>query len=269
MPELPEVETIRRALDRELAGRTLRSLAIYEPRLLQNASEQEFKRALVGRRLERVGRRAKFLLFDFGRYTAILHLRMTGWLTLQPIGCPRFIFEFNSDKTLYFQDTRRFATLHLARSDRVHKLPPLARLGIEPFRKDYTLKNFLKLLQTDQEIKRLLLAQNRIAGVGNIYACEALFASKIHPQRPAKSLSQSEAKKLFAQIKKILERAIAEQGTTVSTYRQLGGASGNFQNLLLVYDREGEPCAQCKTPIVRIAQGGRGTYFCPTCQQRV
>lgn len=269
MPELPEVETIRRALDRELAGRTLRALAIYEPRLLQNASEQECKRALVGRRLERVGRRAKFLLFDFGQHTTVLHLRMTGWPTLQPVEYPRFVFEFDSNKTLYFQDTRRFAMLHLARSDRVHKLPPLARLGIEPFQKNYTLKNFLKLLQTDQEIKRLLLAQHKIAGVGNIYACEALFASKIHPQRPAKSLSPSEAQQLFAQIKKILARAIAEQGTTVSTYRQPGGASGNFQNLLLVYGRESTPCAQCRTPIVRLKQGGRGTYFCPQCQRRV
>ncbi len=269
MPELPEVETIRRALDRELAGLTLRSLAISEPRLLQNASERELKSALIGRRLERVGRRAKFLLFDFGSYTAVLHLRMTGWPTLQPIARPRFVFAFDSDKTLYFQDTRRFATLHLARSDRVHRLPPLACLGIEPFQKNYTLKNFLKLLQSYREIKSLLLDQTKIAGVGNIYACEALFASKIHPQRPAQSLSPSEAKSLFAQIKKILARAIAEQGTTVSTYRQLDGASGNFQNLLLVYDREGEPCAQCQTPIARIVQGGRGTYFCPRCQQRI
>ncbi|MCI2429512.1 bifunctional DNA-formamidopyrimidine glycosylase/DNA-(apurinic or apyrimidinic site) lyase [Candidatus Acetothermia bacterium] len=269
MPELPEVETLRRALDRELAGRTLQSVTIYEPRLLRNASAKEFKRALVGHALRSVDRRAKFLLFDFGRHTAVLHLRMTGWPTLNSVKTPRFVFQFDQEKTLYFSDRRRLATLHLLPSADTHKLPPLSELGLEPFQPSYTLENFLTLLQTDQEIKRLLLDQRKIAGVGNIYACEALFAGKIHPQRSAKSLSQSEAKKLFVQIKKISARAIAEQGTSVSTYRLLTGESGNFQNFLLVYDREGEPCVQCKTAIERITQGGRGTYFCPKCQQRV
>lgn len=267
MPELPEVETIRRALERELLGLELQALAIYEPRLLQNASPKALQRALVSRRLERMARRAKLLLFDFGRYTAVLHLRMTGWLTLKPVEKPRFVFEFSEQKKLYFRDTRRFATLHLAQSARILELPCLAALGIEPFQPNYTFKNFAQLLQADQEIKRLLLEQRKIAGVGNIYASEALFAAKIHPQRPASSLSKTEARRLFAQIEEILARAIAEQGTTVRTYRQLGGASGNFQNLLLVYDREGEPCVKCKTPIGRIDQGGRGTYFCTRCQQ--
>lgn len=266
MPELPEVETLRRALDRELAGRTLQTVTIYEPRLLQNTSEREFKRALIGQRLRCVNRRAKFLLFDFGHHTAVLHLRMTGWPTLTPVPTPRFVFEFDQKKTLYFSDTRRLATLHLVPTARAHTLPPLHSLGLEPFQSDYTFENFLALLQTDQEIKRLLLDQRKIAGLGNIYACEALFASKIHPQRAAKSLSRAEARRLFAQIKKILARAIAEQGTTVKTYRQLEGDSGNFQNFLSVYDRAGEPCVRCQTPIQRLTQGGRGTYFCPRCQ---
>jgi formamidopyrimidine-DNA glycosylase len=266
MPELPEVETIRRALERELVGRRLTALSVHEPRLLQKASERELKRALLGHRLKMVGRRAKFLLFDFGRHTAVLHLRMTGWPTLNPIEQPRFVFQFTHHKKLYFQDTRRFATLSLVESASLDELPPLAQLGIEPFGKDYTLKNFFRLLQTDQEIKRLLLDQRKIAGLGNIYACEALFAGKIHPQRSANSLSRVEAQRLFTRIQKILARAIAEQGTSVSTYRLLTGESGNFQNLLRVYDREGEPCYRCRTPIVRTEQGGRGTYFCPKCQ---
>ncbi|MCS6937241.1 MAG: bifunctional DNA-formamidopyrimidine glycosylase/DNA-(apurinic or apyrimidinic site) lyase [Candidatus Bipolaricaulota bacterium] len=269
MPELPEVETLRRALERELIGRRLQSLDIYEPRLLQNASEEELQRALVGQTLQSVGRRAKFLLFDFGPHTAVLHLRMTGWPTLTPVQTPRFVFRFDQKKTLYFSDPRRLATLHLVPTAHAHTLPPLNGLGIEPFQPTYTLKNFLALLQTDQEIKRLLLDQRKIAGIGNIYACEALFASRIHPQRPAKSLSRAEARRLFAQIEKILARAIAEQGTTVKTYRRLAGESGNFQNFLAVYDRAGEPCVRCQTPIERLTQGGRGTYFCPTCQHRV
>ncbi len=267
MPELPEVETLCRALAQELKGHTLIALKIHEPRLLQNASEREFQRALVGCRLRTIKRRAKFLLFDFGEYTAVLHLRMTGWPTLHPIERPRFIFEFDQEKTLYFSDTRRLATLHLIESARLHRVPPLGELGIEPFQPTYTFENFWALLQTDQEIKRLLLDQRKIAGVGNIYACEALFASRIHPQRPAQSLSRGEARRLFIQIEKILAQAIAEQGTSVRTYRVLTGEPGNFQNFLRVYDRADKPCVECKTPLVRIEQGGRGTYLCPTCQR--
>ncbi len=266
MPELPEVETLRRALARELEGRTLIDLKIYEPRLLQNTSEQELRSALVGRRLRALRRRAKFLLFDFGKSTVLLHLRMTGWPTLNPIKTPRFVFWFTRKKTLYFSDTRRLATLYLVPSARAEKLPLLNELGIEPFQPSYTFENFVTLLQTDREIKRLLLDQRKIAGIGNIYASEVLFASKIHPQRPARSLSPAEARRLFTQIKKILERAIAEQGTSVRTYRVLTGEPGNFQNFLRVYDRAGEPCSRCRTPIERITQGGRGTYFCPRCQ---
>jgi formamidopyrimidine-DNA glycosylase len=266
MPELPEVETFRRALAQELEGKTLQALHIYEPRLLQNASERELRRALVGHRLRAVRRRAKFLLLDFGEHTAILHLRMTGWPTLRPIKNPRFVFEFSQNKTLYFSDTRRLATLHLVPSADAEKLPPLAGLGIEPFQPSYTFENFWAILQSEQEIKKLLLDQRKIAGIGNIYACEALFASKIHPRRPANTLSKAEARRLFTQIERILARAIAEQGTSVRTYRVLTGEAGNFQNFLRVYDRAGEPCVRCRAKIVRIEQGGRGTYLCPRCQ---
>ncbi|MCL6642830.1 MAG: bifunctional DNA-formamidopyrimidine glycosylase/DNA-(apurinic or apyrimidinic site) lyase [Candidatus Bipolaricaulota bacterium] len=266
MPELPEVETLRRALTQELEGTKLRALHIYEPRLVQNASERDLQRALVGQRLRAIGRRAKFLLFDFGKYTALLHLRMTGWPTLSPIKNPRFVLEFTQNKTLSLSDTRRLATLHLVPSARADELPPLSELGIEPFQPNYTFENFRAILQSKQEIKKLLLDQRKIAGIGNIYACEALFASKIHPQRRAHSLSRSEARRLFEQIEKILAQAIAEHGTSVRTYRVLTGEPGNFQNFLRVYDRAGEPCVRCRTKIVRIEQGGRGTYFCPKCQ---
>jgi formamidopyrimidine-DNA glycosylase len=267
MPELPEVETLRRALAKELEGKKLRALHIYESRLLQNASERELRRALVGHRLRVVRRRAKFLLFDFGEHTVILHLRMTGWPTLRPIEKPRCVFEFTQNKKLYLSDTRRLATLHLVPSADAEKLPPLAGLGIEPFQPDYTFESFRALLRTSQEIKRLLLDQRKIAGIGNIYACEVLFVSKIHPKRPANTLSKAEARRLFTQIERILAQAIAEQGTSVRTYRVLTGEAGNFQNFLRVYDCAGESCVRCRAKIVRIEQGGRGTYFCPRCQR--
>jgi formamidopyrimidine-DNA glycosylase len=223
MPELPEVETLRRALAQELEGKTLQALHIYEPRLLQNASERELRRALVGRRLRAVRRRAKFLLFDFGEHTAILHLRMTGWPTLRPIKNPRFVFEFSQNKTLYFSDTRRLATLHLVPSADAEKLPPLAGLGIEPFQPSYTFENFWAILQSEQEIKKLLLDQRKIAGIGNIYACEALFASKIHPRRPANTLSKAEARRLFTQIERILARGDRRAG---DVGEDISGADG-------------------------------------------
>jgi formamidopyrimidine-DNA glycosylase len=264
VPELPEVETIRRSLEREFLGRRLERIKILEPRLLQNCSEKELKRALVGQKLEKLGRRAKFLLLEFGQHSAVLHLRMTGWFHLASAINPRLILEFDK-QTLYFEDTRRFATLHLAKTEKLGELKPLARLGIEPFHPNYTLKNFRQILKKPQEIKRLLLDQTQIAGIGNIYASEALFASRIHPLRPANRLNSRETKRLFTQIEKILTRAIEAQGTTIASYRSLDG-TGNFQNFLAVYERAGQPCPRCTRPIARLVQGGRSSYFCPGCQ---
>ncbi|MBI1742305.1 bifunctional DNA-formamidopyrimidine glycosylase/DNA-(apurinic or apyrimidinic site) lyase [Candidatus Acetothermia bacterium] len=265
MPELPEVETIRRSLEREVLNLQLRDLEVHEPRLLQNCTEKELKRALIGNKVGKLGRRAKFLIFDFGKHSIVFHLRMTGWFSLDRPQKPRLILKFDR-KTLYFEDTRRFGTLHLTETKNLSELQPLAQLGIEPFHPSYTLKNFRASLQSPQEIKRSLLDQTKIAGLGNIYACEALFASKIHPERSASSLSAQEVKRLFTQIEKMLERAISEQGTTVDTYRSLDGV-GNFQNFLAVYDRENQPCIHCKATIERLEQGGRSSYCCPKCQK--
>jgi formamidopyrimidine-DNA glycosylase len=265
MPELPEVETIRRALAREFAGRRLHDLSASEPRLFQGLTRRALRRALVGQRLERLKRRAKFLIFDFGVYSAVLHLRMTGWLSLEQPARPRMAWHFD-ERSLYLADPRRFAALYLVPSQKLLALQPLAQLGIEPLHPSYTFDHFRALLHTKQEIKRLLLDQTKIAGLGNIYACEALFASKLHPARAASSLSAGESRRLFDQIEAILERAIAQQGTTVRTYRSLEGA-GNFQNFLAVYGREGQPCVRCRAPIVRLSHGGRSSYFCPRCQR--
>jgi formamidopyrimidine-DNA glycosylase len=265
MPELPEVETVRRSLEREFLKRRLEKLALHEPRLLQNCSEKKLKRALLKQKLESVGRRAKFLILGFGHHSIVFHLRMTGWFHLKPTKNPRLILEFNQKK-LYFEDTRRFATLYLAETKHLPKLKPLAQLGIEPFNENYTLVNFRQALKSAQEIKRWLLDQTKIAGLGNIYASEALFASQIHPMRPASKVTPKEAQKLFVQIEKILSQAIEEQGTTIESYRSLDGI-GNFQNFLAVYDRASQPCIRCKTSIERIVQGGRSSYFCPRCQK--
>ncbi len=265
MPELPEVETVRRSLEREFLNLRLKKLEVRESRLLQNCSEKELKRAVLNNKLEAMERRAKFLILGFGDYAILFHLRMTGWFHLKPTKNPRLILEFDRKK-LYFEDTRRFATLSLFETAQLSQCAPLAQLGIEPFYKNYTLENFFEIIKSAQEIKRLLLDQTKIAGLGNIYASEALFASKIHPLRLASSLTRTEAKALFQSIEKILAQAIQEQGTTIQNYRSLDGV-GNFQNLLAVYDRANHPCIRCKAIIERVVQGGRSSYFCPRCQR--
>jgi len=265
MPELPEVETIRCGLEREFLNLQLREIQVRDRRLLQNCSVSDLER-LRGRRLKRVARRGKFLILYFGNQALVIHPRMTGRLLPYEGEHTRLILQFARNKTLVLDDSRRFATLHWAKADGLEELEPLRRLGIEPFTPSYTFVNFLKILQTKQEIKRLLLDQRKLAGLGNIYANEALFRARIYPLRSANSLSQEEAQRLFEAIPQLLEEALAAQGTTISDYRTATGESGSFQFLLKVYGRGGEPCRHCGTPIEKITQGGRSSYFCPKCQ---
>ncbi len=276
MPELPEVETIRRGLEQELLGRTLLDLHVKERvHLLKNCSPAQLRRALIGRRLKAVGRRGKFLIFDFersekqhsslGQHSIVLHLRMSGRLLLVPAQHTRLILKF-SDKTLYFDDARRFGMLYLFESALRESLPPLSELGIEPLTPAYTFGGFRALLQSKQEIKRLLLDQRKLCGLGNIYANEALFAAGIHPQRPACSLSSREARRLFEAIAAVLTRAIEAGGTSIDSYRTPQGELGRFQEEFSVYERAGKPCYRCGELIESISQGGRSSYFCPCCQ---
>jgi len=267
MPELPEVETIRRALEREVLKETLTGIDVKEQvHLLKNCTPEELKAALVGRSLRALGRRGKYLLFDFGRYSMVLHLRMSGRLLLNPSKHTRLILSFSSGKRLYLDDARRFAMLYLAETERLDELKPLRELGVEPLSSGYTPEAFLELLQTEREIKRLLLDQRKIAGLGNIYANEALFEAGIHPERPARTLSPSEADRLFEAISRVLERAMSAGGTSIDRYRTPHGEPGRFQEDFRVYGRAGEPCRRCGTPIVRLRQGGRSSYLCPRCQ---
>ncbi|HED04543.1 MAG TPA: bifunctional DNA-formamidopyrimidine glycosylase/DNA-(apurinic or apyrimidinic site) lyase [Candidatus Fraserbacteria bacterium] len=269
MPELPEVETIRRALSAEFLGRELRKLTVKERvHLLKNCGARRLRERLLGRSLETIGRRAKYLLFGFGSETLVLHLRMSGRLLLAPAGHTRLVLEFAPAKKLYFDDTRRFAALYLQPTAELDRLVPLARLGLEPFRPEYTLKGFKGLLGSGQEIKRLLLDQHKLAGLGNIYACEVLYLAGIHPQRPAKSLAPAEARRLYLAIPKVLQAAINAGGSSIDSYRHPDGALGGFQNEFKVYGQAGRPCMACGTLIERIVQGGRSSFYCPSCQPR-
>jgi formamidopyrimidine-DNA glycosylase len=266
MPELPEVETIRRALEREFLGCRLQQIRVIERvHLLKNCSAQQLKDSLVGRELASLERRGKYLIFRFGPYAMVLHLRMSGRLLLRPAKHTRLILDFDS-KRLYFDDARRFGMLYLSESHDLAGLDPLRELGIEPFTRSYRLEAFRQQLGTTQEVKRWLLDQRKLAGLGNIYANEALYEARIHPQRAAYSLSSRESRRLFDAIPHVLERALAAGGTSVDSYRTPQGELGRFQEEFSVYERAGMPCPRCHTLIQRIAHGGRSSYFCPRCQ---
>ena len=266
MPELPEVETVRRDLQTLVSGQVLRALCVCEHvHLLQNTTEGELKNRLLGQTLRGIDRRGKYLLFDFGSDTLVLHLRMSGRLLIQPSHHTRLTLTFD-ETTLHFDDARRFGMLFVCPTERLDELEPLKRLGLEPFSDAYRLEAFRTLMTSSQEIKRLLLDQHKVAGIGNIYACEALFYARVHPERPARSLDESEVRALYVAIPEVLQRAIDAGGTSFRTYETPSGELGHFQEEFAVYGRENEPCRRCDTLIERVAQGGRSTFVCPDCQ---
>jgi formamidopyrimidine-DNA glycosylase len=269
MPELPEVETIKRSLEREVVGKEITGLELRRPSLLQDASPKELEAKTTGAKIVRVRRRAKYLIFDLdNHYSLILHLGLEGRLLLdekeaEEIG---LVLHFADGMKLHLDDIKGYSRLFLSPTQGVERLPSLAKLGLEPFTPNYKWESFEKLMRTNQEIKRLLLDQAKIAGVGNIYASEVLYRCRIHPRQLANELTLSEARCLFDEIQKIMEEAIQHRGASVSHYRDIDGSKGEFQNFLKVYGRAGRPCERCRTPIEEIDQGGRGTFFCPKCQ---
>lgn len=270
MPELPEVETIRRDLNGALRGARLERIEVLEPRLLQNCSKRSLFEALCSQTLKGVGRRGKFLLFDFGKHTAVVHLRMSGWFSLEVGSHTRMVMEFSS-KRLYFDDTRRFGTLHLIETDELERCAPLKGLGLEPLEPEFTANALRALCKRAQPIKQMLLDQTKVVGIGNIYACEALHRARVHPLAPGERLGLPKVKALRDAVVSVLNEAIENHGSTlgdsVGDYRTLEGAQGNFQDRFAVYGREGKPCFKCNAPIERTIQSQRSTFFCPRCQR--
>lgn len=276
MPELPEVETVVRGLRPRLRGRRIRRLQIRQP-LVVRGSLAGFRRALRGARLGRVGRRGKYILLELrpaghraGRRWWIVHLGMTGQLYACPPTAPllphtHVVARLSGGEQLRFRDPRRFGKmLILADAERRGYF---AALGPEPFR--ITFKRFCALFAGRRApVKSLLLNQNRLRGLGNIYSSEALFVAGIHPATPAGALGRPPLTRLFRALRGVLREAIASQGTTVSDYRTGEGLPGNYQNYLRVYDRAGEPCPRCGRLIERVVIAGRSAHFCPQCQPR-
>ena len=275
MPELPEVETIRGQLAPAVEGRTLTSLEVHDARWCAPAAPAEVAAAVAGRRLERLGRRGKYLSWQLeGDVYLVMHLRMTGNLLL---GVPgelarpheRVRMCFDAAPTVLFCDPRRFGTgIVLAGSD-VHERYYAARLGVEPLEPEFT-SEALRALAAGRRapVKAFLLSQERIAGVGNIYADEALFRARIHPLRPVGTLSRRQFGELRDAVVESLEAGIDARGATIDDFRHADGARGSFQDSFLVHRREGEPCPRCGRPVVKLRAAGRGTYVCERCQPR-
>jgi formamidopyrimidine-DNA glycosylase len=273
MPELPEVETIRRQLAPHLEGRTLRQVEILDPRWTRPEPARTVEDAMRGRAVEEVGRSGKYLVWRLTeeRYL-LMHLRMTGALLFDPPADPphtRVRLTLDGGHRLLYNDPRRFGTGHLLIGAAARDTYLDARLGIEPLTPEFTAAHLRAQARgRTAPIKSFVLDQRRIAGVGNIYADEALFRARIHPLRRAGSLTGRQFEALREAIDYALAAGIDAKGATIDDFRHVDGARGSFQDLFRVHQREGRPCPVCGTTICKLVVGGRGTYVCERCQPR-
>jgi formamidopyrimidine-DNA glycosylase len=284
MPELPEVETIRRQLAPALEGRRIEAVEVRDPRWCEPAPPEAIEDALTGRRIERLGRRGKYLIVSLeDDVHLVMHLRMTGNLLLIPaakddLERPHVRVRFKlgrrargsgAGNRLVFVDVRRFGTGDVLLGSDALAEYFTSRLGVEPLSPDFTAAALRALARgRRQPVKAFLLTQERLAGVGNIYADEALFRARIHPLRPVGSLKRGQLEALRDAVVATLELGIDAKGASIDDYRHVDGAEGSFQERFLVHTRAGEPCPRCGTPIEKLRAAGRGTYVCPRCQPR-
>ncbi|MBN1679474.1 MAG: bifunctional DNA-formamidopyrimidine glycosylase/DNA-(apurinic or apyrimidinic site) lyase [Anaerolineae bacterium] len=271
MPELPEVETVVRGLREPLIGRTITAAAYDWPRSLVLPDGPVFRARIAGQRVRAVDRRAKYILIRLVPDTLIIHLKMTGRLYVVPDDTAHeadrwvhFTFQLNNGHQLRFSDSRKFGRVYLVENP----LDVTGGLGPEPLDESFTVDVFRdQLARRTGRLKPLLLNQAFIAGLGNIYADEALFASRIHPLRRADSLSLDEIARLYTAIRQVLRDGVRREGASINWYRKPDGTRGSAQDGLYVYGRAGEPCPRCGTPIEKTMVAQRGTHNCPACQR--
>ncbi len=270
MPELPEVETIRRSLESYIVGKTIEDVQVPQPRLRRPVPVAELKRWALGQRIVRLDRRGKYLLWHLQNNAVVaIHLGMSGRLGYytEVTACEKHthvIVTFAEGGVLHFRDPRRFGSFDVFEPGRAC----LQQMGVEPLSADYSRDYFsAKCGDSKRAIKTLLMDQKIVVGVGNIYATEALFLAGIHPLRPGLSLQPDEVQRLCAAVVTILNRAVARGGTTLNDFRDARGEPGFFQMDLAVYDQAGKACPNCGTAIRKIVFNGRSAYVCETCQQ--
>ncbi len=274
MPELPEVETVRRTLLGLVSGKTIQSVEVFWPKMIKKPEDvAQFTDALKGQTIHDVERRGKFIKFILDDYTLVSHLRMEGRYGLYPSEEPydkhtHVLITFSDGSQLRYKDVRKFGTMHLFIKGEEEATLPLAQLGPEPFSSEFTEKRLKEQLKkTNRKIKVALLDQKIVVGLGNIYVDEALFRAGIHPEREANSLKSREIKRLFEEIVQTLQEAVDKGGSTIRSYVNSQGEIGMFQLQLFVYGQKGEACKRCGTNIEKTVVGGRGTHYCPKCQK--
>jgi len=286
MPELPEVETICRDLSAKIVGHKITGLSILASKSI-NRSPASFKKAVINHKIISISRVGKLLIFELSKKIYLLiHLKMTGQLIFQDKGKiiagghsqkgmeannlrnkhTRLIFNLTGESHLFFNDLRRFGYIKLADHNFMEK--EKNKYGLNPLNTEFNLPLFKSLIKNKKtKLKSFLLNQKFISGIGNIYADEICFVSRVHPSRHLNSLSISEIKKIFSSIKSILKKAVRHRGTTFNNFRDGEGRVGNFSRFLKVYKKNGQKCPRCNSIIKRIKLSGRGTHFCSSCQK--
>lgn len=282
MPELPEVETVRRQLEKEIKGATIKDVVVnFSGRL--NLSAKKFSQILIGKKFLGVDRRAKLLIFKLsGDYFILAHLKMSGKFLVKGRKegerelkggkvdkHTHVIFKLSGGRELHWNDVRKFGFLKVVDSKGLEKYLEAQAYGPEPLDKSFTWKKMAMCLRSapKKKIKPHLLDQTCIAGIGNIYACEALWLAKIHPLTPIGKISDAQMRLLHHGIVSIMRASLKARGTSADSYVDAFGRQGDFEKKLKVYGREGKPCLRCKTVLKKEKIGGRGTVWCPKCQK--
>ena len=273
MPELPEVETVRRGLEKLILGKKISYIDIRYPKMIKT-DLPEFQKEMPGQVIQSMGRRGKYLLFYLSDKVLISHLRMEGKYFYYPDQVPErkhahVLIHFEDGGTLVYEDVRKFGTMELLAPELLEAYFVSKKLGPEPTEQDFDLGRFkLALKKSKKPIKSHLLDQTLVAGLGNIYVDEVLWRAKVHPARISQSLSSQEARKVHDETIKVLGQAVEKGGSTIRTYTNAFGEDGTMQEFHQVYDKTGQACSRCGAIIEKIQLGGRGTHFCPKCQRR-
>ncbi len=273
MPELPEVETVKETLKRKLVGNKITDVQALYPSIVASPSISEFQKRIIGQTIHDMKRRGKWLIFILDQDALISHLRMEGKYFFRTkedaiTKHEHVIFTLDQKIELRYQDTRKFGRMYLVKKEELNTTKPLNELGLEPWDDTLTVSYLRTCYQKKTlPIKTVLLDQSIITGIGNIYADEILYLCKLNPMKKAKELTDDDLKQIIHYTKEVLELAIKAGGTTIRSYTSSEGVTGRFQHELYVHGKEGELCKHCYTTILKTKVGGRGTYYCPTCQK--
>lgn len=273
MPEKPEVITVAKKLSLRLIGKKIISTRVLWPNIPEAISKEEFEQKLRNQTIEEITTRGKWIVFHLTDYLLLVHLRMEGKFFFRKSSDPiskheHVIFTLDSKEELRFADVRKFGKMRLLPKEGYEDLEPFSTLGLEAWDQNLTAKYLQeKFKKKSLPIKTVLLDQTIITGIGNIYADEILFLSKLNPLTPANKVKKKECETIIQNTVAVLDKAIEEGGTTIRNYTSEEGVTGLFQNHLFVHMQENNPCQICNTPIIRIKVGGRSTYYCPKCQK--